>query len=166
MEWVGPPTFRMRLDEAPPDQPGILFDNRLRYMGMDVLGDDGLEQTGPFVRHEAESIRLRLWWEVDQNLAVNGDYFVGITMVGPDGKQVTESSSAPKGADGPQQTSSWATNTFYEDERVLTLPDPSNSGIYHLMLSVYDPQTGARVSVTDENSSQVLPIATFTVKSW
>src|SRR5689334_15035527 len=63
--FVGPAGCKFTLYEAPPDSKGILFENGMRFHGMDVM-DGERPWSAPLVRHEGETIRLRLWWTVDR----------------------------------------------------------------------------------------------------
>jgi hypothetical protein len=165
-EFVGPPTALLRLYEAPPDLTGVLFKNGMRFLGSDVIGDDDLEETGPFVLHEGETIKLRLWWAVDRDLAVKGDYFVDVYIFDSSGSTVAESSSVPKVIDQPDRTSQWTSFAYFLDNRALTLPFPTHDGLYRILVGVHDPQTLERTPVSGENSDNLLPVLTFVVKSW
>ena len=55
----------------------ILFTNGMRFHGMDILSPSGrIALTGPLTaQHDFSTIRIRLWWSVDQ--APTADYSVG-----------------------------------------------------------------------------------------
>ena len=165
-EYIGPPTALLRLFEAPPNRLSLLFENGMRFWGADIIGDDGLEETGPFVRHEEQTINLRLWWAVDHDQAVKGDYLVDVSILDSDGNTIADSDSAPKVIDQSDRTSQWTALAYFLDNRTLTLPYPTREGNYRIMLTVYNPQTHERVAVPGANSDGQLQIMTFAVKSW
>jgi Dolichyl-phosphate-mannose-protein mannosyltransferase len=167
-EFVGPPLYLMRLYEGPPDAAGILFENGMRFHGADVIrNDDNSLETGPFVRHEGESVKLRMWWSVDHDAAVSLDYSVGVFVLNADGKVISESDSAPQVSNQPTQTSQWTANAFFLDTREMVMPFPGQNGDYTIEMAVYDSQhPQQRIMAPGLNVSNALPIASFTIKAW
>ncbi len=93
--FVGPWDFLFRLYEAPPDAQGVLFENGMRFHGVDVVGNDA--PAAP-VRHEGEPIRLRLWWSVEKPPAL--DFSIGVYLMTPDGsKLITQVDGSPQVVD-------------------------------------------------------------------
>ncbi len=166
-QYVGPPTCLIRLYQGPPDANGILFANGMRFHGVDVLDADGRLWSAPVVRHEGETIYLRLWWTADARIDL--DYSVGTYILAND--LVAQSDGAPQlvfPQKAPRETSRWKRNQFYIEERALKLPDQMSSGesIYNLDLAVYDWQSNQRVSVPGEDTDHLLRLRQIFVKAW
>lgn len=165
--YVGPPTCLIRLYQGPPDAKGILFANGMRFHGADVLEADGRLWTAPTVRHEGESIQLRLWWTADAPIDL--DYSVGTYVLA--NELVAQADGAPQlvfPEKAPRETSRWKRDQFYIEERTLKLPDQMSSGesIYNLDLAVYDWQSNQRVSVPGEDADHLLTLRQIFVKAW
>ena len=167
-EFVGPPLFLMRLYEGPPDPIGVLFENGMRFHGADVIkNDDDSLETGPFIRHEGESVKLRLWWSVDHDAAVKVDYSIGVYVLNAQGEVISQSDSAPQVTNQPAQTSQWTANAFFLDTRELKMPFPGQSGDYSVEIAVYDSQNPQqRIQGLGLNARNALPVASFSIKAW
>jgi len=173
--FVGPAEFLWRLYEAPPDVDGILFQNGMRFHGVDVLDNDtSIYESGPtIIRREGEKVRLRLWWSVDEPVAA--DYSVATYIKSDEGQVMVQFDGPPQVIDPiypfenppPKETSQWQPGQYYVEERILTLPYPITIGRYPLQLAIYDWQNPderfAAPGVDDEN---LLPLKTVIVDSW
>lgn len=163
--WVGPPELLFRLYEAPPDPAGVLFENGLRFLGADVMNDTGPD-FGPLVRREGQSVRLRLWWSVDTLMEF--DYSIGVYLLDLQQNLLLASHDGPpNAADAPQETSRWGVDRFYLEDREIVLPNPTQTGEYHLCLAVYQWWDNARIparGATDDND--LLCFKELYVKSW
>ncbi len=165
-QFVGPPGCLFRLYEAPPDTGGVLFENGMRFHGMDIIEND-LAWSGPLVRREGETIRLQLWWSVDAPAAQ--DYSIGVYALQGDGSAVASSDSAPRiiyPPDAPPETSRWIPDTLYLEERELTLPFPTPRTTYTLMLGVYFWQDTRRFAAPGVNADNLLPLRRLSVMSY
>ncbi len=165
--FVGPPTCLIRLYQGPPDAKGILFANGMRFHGADVLDADGRLWLSPVVRHEGETVYLRLWWSADAPIDL--DYSVGTYILA--NELVAQSDGAPQlvfPEKAPHETSRWKRDQFYIEERTLKLPDQMSVGdsIYNLDLAVYDWQSNQRVSVDGEDADHLLTLRQIFVKAW
>ena len=129
--FVGPPTFLFQLYVAPPDPIGIRYENGLRLHGYEIIDPFLNDQAnrGAVVRREGESIRIRLWWSVDEPLTA--DYSTALhiateitqpAIISLDG--APQPISLQPNVTTPQQgnTSTWESGRFYVDERVLAIP--------------------------------------------
>ncbi|MBI1280764.1 MAG: hypothetical protein GC179_21750 [Anaerolineaceae bacterium] len=165
--FVGPATCLIRLYQGPPDEKGVLFENGMRFHGADVLDADGRIWLAPTVRHEGESITLRLWWSVDAPVKL--DYSVGTYVLADE--LVAQSDGAPQlifPENAPRETSRWKRDQLYIEERTLKLPDQMSSGesIYNLDLAVYDWQSNQRVTAAGEDENHLLRLRPIFVKAW
>ncbi len=163
--FVGPPGCLFRVYEAPPDVQGVLFENGMRFHGMDILEGDQ-PYLGVLARREGESVRVRLWWSVDAPIALN--YSVGL-QIQRSGAVLTQSDSAPQltyppGATG--ETSTWTPGQYYIEERTVQLPYPINVGYYPLYLVVYEWQSQQRFTAPGANDSNLLLLAQLYVRAW
>src|SRR5260221_11853110 len=75
-ESVGPARLHFQLYEAPPDAEGILFENGLRFHGLDFVGT---VMPGMVTYHLNETFRVRLWWSLDRPL--DHDYSIGLYVL-------------------------------------------------------------------------------------
>jgi hypothetical protein len=173
--FVGPAGFLWRLYEAPPDVNGVLFENGMRFHGVDVLDNiTGFYESGPtIIRREGEKVRLRLWWSVDEPVSV--DYSVATYITGAEGEIRAQFDGPPQVIDPiypytsppPQETSQWLSHQFYIEERTLTLPFPLDIERLQIQLAVYDwrmPNT--RFAAPGVNDQNVLPLKSLLVDSW
>jgi hypothetical protein len=165
-EFVGPAGCLFRLYEAPPDDEGILFENGMRFHGADVI-ENGLPWSGPLVRHEGETVRLRLWWSVDR--PVDLDYSVGVYTLRSGETPVASSDSAPQltyPSGTPRETSRWTPGNFYVEEREIVLPFPTPRRSYSVSLAVYFWQDGKRITAPGVDESDLLRLRRLTVMAY
>jgi hypothetical protein len=173
-EFVGPTEFFWRLYEGPPDVEGILFANGMRFHGADVIERDGPGyETGPLiVRREGETIKVRLWWSVDEQIPL--DYSIGTYVLSPDGI-VAELDGSPQVIDPiyphtnkiPAATSQWQPNQYYVQEREILLPYPLKSGRYPIEMAVYDWQTPEeRIIAQGNDNKDLLLLKMLSIVSW
>lgn len=163
--FVGPPQCLFQLYEAPPDREGHLFENGMRFHGMDILEGDQ-PWFGAIAKREGETIRVRLWWSVDQPIAQN--FSIGVHLYRAE-NIVTQSDGAPQvvypsGSSG--ETSTWLPEQYYVEERSITVPYPTIVGNYPLRLVVYDWQTNQRYSAPGVDAENRLLLKAIYVKAW
>lgn len=165
--FVGPPGCLIRLYEAPPDRDGVLFENRMRFHGADVLVND-LPYGGPLVRHEGETVSLRLWWSVDAPVPL--DYSVGLYLRRAGGGTVLDDTQgAPSPVypvDGPAATSQWQPGTYYVTTWQLALPQPISRGQYAVDMAVYFWEDPTPIPAPGVNDEGLLRVMTFPVMAW
>jgi hypothetical protein len=165
--FVGPAACVFRLYEGPPNVNGIAFENGMRFHGADVM-ENQLPRFGPFVRHEGEIVRLRLWWSAERQ--IDRDYSVGIYLLREgSGPILTQTDSAPQVVypqDAPHATSQWQPNGFYIEERELTLPYPLRDDHYEINLAVYYWEDQRRIPAPGVNSDTLLPLIPLKIKAY
>lgn len=161
--FVGPWDFLFRLYEAPPDPQGVLFENGMRFHGVDVERPEAAPHT-PLAVREGERLRLRLWWSVAP--PIERDYSISIRLVASDQTIVAQLDSAPQVPGEPPETSRWQGDRFYVEDRMLSLPDNLQTGTYKLYLIVYQWWDNERISAPEVNDETMLLIDTLAVKSW
>jgi hypothetical protein len=131
-EWC----FLAQLLEAPPHTEPILFGADMAFWGHDIT------------RVSESAVDLRLWWRVET--PPREDYSIGVQLLDAGGSLVAQT-------DGPInhyaseifQTSRLEAGKIYIDHRTLSLPSDLPPGDYTLILIVYQPWDGVRLSVAD-----------------
>ncbi|MBN1285785.1 MAG: hypothetical protein JXB47_10335 [Anaerolineae bacterium] len=164
--FFGPPDFLFRLQEAPPDIEGILFENGLRFHGADIL-----DRSAPAVWREGETIHLQLWWSVDA--PPSDDYSIGFYLIGRDGL-VAQTDGPPQtinpnpiGAEIiPKETSRWEPGRFYIEERTLAVPYPTFEATFALYMAVYRWWDGVRIAAPGVDADIKLKLFDIPVKAW
>jgi hypothetical protein len=160
--------FLTRLYQQPPDPRGVLYENGMRFHGMDVIAaespDDLLLEAGWIARREGETLRLHLWWSADA--PPDRDYSVGVHLLDADGRLIAQTDGAPQPDDLPIPPSQWESGVIYRELRRLKLPFPLTSGVYRLMLVVYDWRDGRRIAAPQTDADGMLFLREITVKSW
>ena len=164
--FVGPPGCLFRLYEAPPDIEGILFENGMRFHGVDVLQQDQrLSTSGRLVRREGENVRLRMWWSVDYPPDL--DYSIS-TYLERRGRVFSQLDSPPAAVyppGAPQETSRWQPGRYYIEERDLPLPLPA-AGSYAANLVVYFWADPVPIPAPGVDERGHLPLLRVTVQSY
>lgn len=164
--FVGPPQCLFRLYEAPPDREGILFENGMRFHGADVIEGER-PWSGPLIRREGETIRLRLWWSVDTIPVL--DYSINAYLFRSRDSLLVESNSPPQliyPAGGPQETSRWQPGQYYIEERELKLPYPTAKGTVEIYMVVYFWQNAERVPAPGVDASNALLLHYIRIMSY
>lgn len=162
--FVGPPGCLIRLYEAPPNAEGILYENGLRFHGFDIVEAD--RPRLDFVPlHEGETIRVRLWWSVDEALPL--DYSVSLMLQRGDVLAQNDSPPQviyPEGA--PVETSRWTPGQIYIEERTIMLPYPITPGRVGLMMAVYWFGDNVRLKAPGVTEAGLLELKRFPVVAW
>ncbi|MEO0564211.1 MAG: hypothetical protein AAF125_19055, partial [Chloroflexota bacterium] len=130
-KFIGPHHFLFYLYEAPPDPEGILFDNGMRFHGVDVLDPHlgGNINRGFVTRREGEPLELRLWWSTSE--AIGLDYSVSIQIARDatdpaltqwDGSPMMSHLQITITDPLPDHTSGWTPNEIYVQTLRLDVP--------------------------------------------
>ncbi len=177
--FFGPPDFFFRLYEGPPDPEGVLFENGMRFHGFQIL--EGNRFMGdPLSWWEGTQGRFRLWWSVDEPLGA--DYSVGTyLMTQEDEVRMLGSFDGPPQTvhlvpdiyftrEIPTQTSHWVPGQYYVEERLLDLPNISDSISSArnpwLYLTVYQWWDNVRLEAPGVNDEQLLPLTEMRFWAW
>jgi hypothetical protein len=163
--FVGPPEALFRLYEAPPNPTGVLFENGLRFHGIEVID----EPSGILVKRAGDRFRVRLWWSVDRQ--PSADYSIGLQGYLA-GNLVIQSDSGPQLADPtqPAVTSQWVPGQFYVEVREITVPRSISSGTLNakipIYLTVYQWWDGLRIRAAGMNTDNLLETISLYIKAW
>lgn len=95
-----------------------------------------------------ESLPLTLIWHTEQQPATA--YTVFTHLVGPDGMVWGQWDNPPVW--GTYPTSEWGTGETVFDQYLIPVKEDAPSGMYHLLVGLYDPATGVRLPVLNQQS--------------
>ena len=163
---IGTRECLFQLYEAPPDAVGILFENGMRFHGMDVMMGRR-PWSAPFALHEGDTIHLRLWWTIDYPVKL--DYSVGTYLIKSNGQVYAEFKGFPqiKNPEGAvEETSKWKSGQYYIEERNLTLVYPTPRTRYPLVLDVYLDQVDKRFAAPGVDDKGFLTLQAISVMSY
>jgi len=173
--FVGPADFFFRLYEAPPDPDGILFDNGMRFHGVDFLDSTGEHYlSGPLVTyHTGDKIRIRLWWSVDKQ--PTADYSIASYLTLPN-RQIMDQFDGPPQVVSleyppqvpPPATSQWQPGKFYVEERELQMPLPDQGYLttFRIYMTVYQWWDNTRIHAPGVDDDTSLLLKQFQIESW
>lgn len=104
--------------------------------------------TGYYLAREeverGDILLLTLFWEAERE--VSTDYKVFVHLLDEDGSILAQHDSQPMG--GVRPTSGWRIGEKIEDRHGVLLPEIP-PGEYSLVVGVYDPESGERLSISD-----------------
>jgi len=164
--FVGPPECLFRLYEAPPDPVGVLYENGMRFHGMDAMEGER-PWSAPLVRHEGETVRLRLWWSVDRSPTL--DYSINTYVLRNFDSLFVEVNGPPQvmyPEGSPRETSRWKPGQYYIEERDLTLPYLAGRGPIGIYMVVYDWGNGKRVPAPGVDANNALLLRILNIMSF
>ncbi|HLV35201.1 MAG TPA: glycosyltransferase family 39 protein [Spirillospora sp.] len=169
--FVGPWDFLIRLYQGPPDPEGILFENGLRFHGMDVM-DGGSIMRQPYYWREQTTARVRLWWSIDRPL--DADYSISVQVQNREGRLVAQNDGPPRPvhlslvdtSELPAETSRWEPGRYYIDERDILLPNLGSEIYANVLLTVYQWWDGVRLQAPSVNDDRLLPLTPVTIWGW
>jgi hypothetical protein len=94
------------------------------------------------LRQSTESLELTVYWEALQEMGIS--YKVFVHLIDPaSGSPVVQDDAVPRGWTYP--TTQWTRNEVVDDRILLPL-DGVAQGQYNLVIGLYDPETGERLS--------------------
>ncbi len=130
---------------------GVRFDGIAELVSVD---------TPPAVARGANA-HLRLVWRVVGRPDAALNLFVHVA--GSDRRPVAQIDVAPGGTARP--ASGWVHDEYIVDAQLIPIAPSVPPGLYHVLVGLYDPSTGARIGVTlpDGTRADSAPIATLRV---
>jgi hypothetical protein len=132
---------------AAPAEPVALANNAA------LVGVDGPQATV----QPGDWLRFTLYWQAAQ--PVSGDFTVFTQLLGPDGRVVAQHDNPPAG--GWYPTSLWAAGETVADDYALSIDPAAPPGDYRLIVGMYNPTTGERV--TTAGGADFIEVGTVTV---
>jgi hypothetical protein len=102
-------------------------------------------------------VKLTYRFDVAQGAKIDGDYWVFVHVLDPDGEQLWTDDHQP-----PVPTSQWRPGQRVEYTRTIFVPNYPYIGEAHVRLGLYSQQTGNRLPLTGEaRSRREYPVAKF-----
>lgn len=122
---------------------------------------------GPLPTAAGQSLDFALEWLADNGLTVAGfDYAIFAHLLNDAGEKVAQLDWQPHDDWGPRPMTTWIEAASIVDRQRITLPSDLPAGNYHLVIGVYNWQTGERLATQGESarSDDVVEIAQFSIK--
>jgi hypothetical protein len=101
--------------------------------------------------HAGDFLVLNLYWRALASPEL--DYTIFIHVLDEAGNFITQKDTMP--ADGASPTSRWQPGQFVEDSHSIPVPENMPPGEYHILVGMYDFQTGARLPVTTPEGEEL-----------
>ena len=136
---VGRAVPAQALAAEPEHKTSSTFEHGIKLAGYDISADGALY--------------LTLYWRLEEEQRVSGDYTVFIHVVDAQGIPIMEPVDGPP-VDGNWPTSAWEPGHLVADTHLLALPPKLHAGRYDVRLGFYDPATGARLSAWQADGVQ------------
>src|SRR5205807_3646095 len=95
-----------------------------------------------------ERVTVRLWWRSFG--APDRDYAAYVHLVGPGDERPLAQADGPAG--GAYAMSLWEPGERVAEARELALPAGLAPGEYHLLVGLYEPATGERLSASGDGA--------------
>lgn len=171
--FIGPAEFVIQLFEAPPDPAGILFDNGLRFHGIQWLDTDNHPLPDTNLLRENDTVKVQLWWSTENTQ--DDAYSVSLQMLDDTGELLAQSDETPQAihlnpiqtAPLPEDMTGWEVGQLYIEERELALSAlPKGKFLAPVQLIVYQWWDGERVASEQTNDNGELSLGTMPVLGW
>jgi 4-amino-4-deoxy-L-arabinose transferase-like glycosyltransferase len=115
--------------------------NAVFEQGISLVGIRGI--TGA----PGETLPLTIYWQAAGR--PDKEYTVFVQLLNPEGERITGADAPP--VDNFYPTSIWQAGDVIDDTHFLTLPDDLTPGIYEVIVGLYDPVSGVRLSRVDRS---------------
>ncbi len=129
-----------------PPQPQVeitaSFNSQARLVGLDA----DTTQVAP-----GDTINTRLYWQAQAEFQQN--YTMFVHLIGPDGLLYGQVDHIP-GA-GAYPTTGWLPGEYIADEYAIPVAQNAPPGDYQLIVGLYDPDTGQRLTIGEERCQGV-----------
>ncbi len=136
-------------------QPAISLPPKRPAHPADIRFGDAIRLTGYTLEPENDSLKMQLFWNA---LATpTADFTVFVHVLDESGAVVTQNDAPP--VNGLYPTGFWAAGETIFDPHAVSLADVP-AGKYTIRIGLYNPQTGARLSVIGQPNGAV-DLATF-----
>jgi 4-amino-4-deoxy-L-arabinose transferase-like glycosyltransferase len=129
-------------NEAPEQPLDVSLGEQIKLLGHS-LTESVIEPGG--------MVRLTLFWRADSQLAEQ--YTVFAHLLDGEGRLIAQQDNDPVG--GSRPTTTWKANEMIRDRLGILIPSGAASGEYQLVVGVYQPGTGQRLPVFDQDGELV-----------
>ena len=106
-----------------------------------------------------EPVLIQLRWRADAPVGTR--YKTSLQLLDARNQVVAQQDSEPAG--GTRPTDGWTPGEVIDDNHGLPVPYGTPPGEYRLILAVYDPMTGQRLSVTGGNATDFVDLGAVTI---
>lgn len=123
---------------------------------IDLIGSKIIEDP------DQSSLEVSLFWQPEG--LINQDYIVFVHVVDESGNLTANHDSQP--AEGHFPTSVWPADLVVEDIHRVSLPSELPGGIYQIVVGLYLPESGERLSIIDgqnETAGDTLTLGQFSI---
>jgi 4-amino-4-deoxy-L-arabinose transferase-like glycosyltransferase len=138
--YLTPPAWQAAMTLQP-----VTFAESIRLLGFRLSG--GEHETHGLTLSPGDALHLSLYWQADSPSDI--PYTVFTHLFGPDGQLYGQWDNPP--VRGSYPTSEWSPGEDVVDPYEIPISPDAPPGEYHLLVGLYDPVTGARLPVLDEN---------------
>jgi signal recognition particle subunit SEC65 len=122
-----------------------VFERPAVELPSDALFGDALQLVGYDLQREGQTLHLTFHWQAKRRMEVAYKFFVHLVDT-ESGELVAQADVMPR--DWTYPTTWWEKGEVVSDEIVLAVSDVP-SGVYHLAIGVYHPETDTRLPVLD-----------------
>jgi hypothetical protein len=130
------------------DWPGIGLEPMTE---VDARFGEAITLNGSAVQVGTRVVQVALRWSTDGY--VDTDYTVFVHLVGPEGAEQVSAQGDSQPLAGRWPTSLWLPGLLLDDVHTIPLPPDLPPGVYHLLVGLYDPTTGVRLTLLDGSDS-------------
>lgn len=110
------------------------FGEFITFLGFSLHGEEA---------RSGQILRIKLFWKADDS--VEKDYKIFLHLLDAEGQIVAQQDSRPVG--GSRPTTDWVEGETIADNHGAFIPWETPTGDYQLVLGMYEPRTGERLSV-------------------
>lgn len=111
----------------------------------------GISLVGYKLDHTKNGFKLNLYWQTNEILT--RQYKIFAQLLTADDKVVAQSDGFP--AEGQRPTTGWLPNEIITDPHYLSFTDIPHPGTYRLIIGLYDPLTGQRLPLINDQSDAI-----------
>ncbi len=119
--------------------------------GLQLNGFRLAEGEAPLIVEGGKAIPLTLMWSTEHTPATT--YTVFTHLVGPDGALWGQWDNPPVW--GTYPTTEWESGEIVFDQYLIPVEENAPPGEYHLLVGLYDPVTGVRLSVVEDQKEPI-----------
>jgi hypothetical protein len=138
--YLTPPAWQAAMTLQP-----VTLAEGIRLLGFRLSG--GEHETHELMLSPGDALHLSLYWQADSPSDI--PYTVFTHLFGPDGQLYGQWDNPP--VRGSYPTNQWSPGESVVDPYEIPVSPDAPPGEYHLLVGLYDPVTGARLPVLDDN---------------
>ncbi|NJN99729.1 MAG: hypothetical protein HC875_39315 [Anaerolineales bacterium] len=113
--------------------------------------EPGITLAGYETELTPQGLKLTLYWQAETPFTTR--YKIFAQLLSPDNTLLAQSDSFPAG--GQRPTTGWLPDEIIADAHTLTFSTPPPPGKYRLIAGLYDPLTGQRLPLVNEQGDAI-----------